>query len=113
MPSTEKPDAIALLKADHRKVEELFAAFESAKGDGRKKAEAWQKLWGGYLLADPGAAQRFGELNDDQRKQVVDEFYRQADQRWKDALTVEVTPQRTEKRTRQFMIEPGVAPVSR
>jgi hypothetical protein len=42
MPSTEKPDAIALLKADHRKVEELFAAFESAKGDGRKKALAEQ-----------------------------------------------------------------------
>jgi hemerythrin superfamily protein len=37
-----KKDAIALLKADHRKVEELFAAFESAKGDGRKKALAEQ-----------------------------------------------------------------------
>lgn len=31
-----KQDAIALLKADHRKVEELFEAFEGAKGDGRK-----------------------------------------------------------------------------
>jgi len=30
-------DAIALLKADHRHVEELFAAFEKAKGDGRKE----------------------------------------------------------------------------
>ena len=30
-------DAIALLKADHRKVEQLFAAFEGAKGDGRKE----------------------------------------------------------------------------
>lgn len=36
------PDAIALLKADHRKVEELFASFEAAKGDGRKKALAEQ-----------------------------------------------------------------------
>lgn len=32
-----KQDAIALLKADHRKVEELFEAFEGAKGDGRKQ----------------------------------------------------------------------------
>jgi Hemerythrin HHE cation binding domain len=30
-------DAIALLKADHRKVEQLFASFESASGDGRKE----------------------------------------------------------------------------
>jgi hypothetical protein len=42
MPQAEKPDAIALLKADHRKVEELFASFEAAKGDGRKKALAEQ-----------------------------------------------------------------------
>ena len=34
------PDAVALLKADHRKVEDLFAKFEAAKGDGRKKALA-------------------------------------------------------------------------
>jgi hypothetical protein len=33
-----KQDAIALLKADHRKVEELFAAFEKAKNAGRKQA---------------------------------------------------------------------------
>jgi len=33
-------DAVALLKADHRKVEDLFAKFEAAKGDGRKKALA-------------------------------------------------------------------------
>ena len=37
-----KPDAVALLKADHRKVEELFASFEKAKGDGRKQALAEQ-----------------------------------------------------------------------
>lgn len=37
-----KNDAIALLKADHRKVEELFDAFEAARGDGRKKALAEQ-----------------------------------------------------------------------
>ncbi|MET0274194.1 MAG: hemerythrin domain-containing protein, partial [Phenylobacterium sp.] len=36
----DMPDAIALLKADHRKVEELFAAYEAAKGDGKKKAIA-------------------------------------------------------------------------
>jgi hemerythrin superfamily protein len=37
-----KLDAIALLKADHRKVEELFASFEGAKGDGKKKSLAEQ-----------------------------------------------------------------------
>lgn len=42
MAADAKPDAIALLKADHRKVEELFASFEAAKGDGRKKALAEQ-----------------------------------------------------------------------
>ena len=42
MADAETPDAIALLKADHRKVEELFANFEEAKGDGRKKALAEQ-----------------------------------------------------------------------
>jgi hemerythrin superfamily protein len=30
-------DAVALLKADHREVEELFAQFEKAKGGGRKQ----------------------------------------------------------------------------
>jgi hemerythrin superfamily protein len=30
-------DAVALLKADHRKVEELFAKYESARGADRKK----------------------------------------------------------------------------
>ena len=39
MPET-KQDAIALLKADHRTVEELFAKFEKASGDGRKQALA-------------------------------------------------------------------------
>lgn len=33
----EDMDAIALLKADHRKVEELFAAYENAKGADRKQ----------------------------------------------------------------------------
>lgn len=37
MASTKSQDAIALLKADHRKVEELFEQFEKAKGDGRKE----------------------------------------------------------------------------
>jgi hypothetical protein len=35
-----KKDAIALLKADHRKVEELFEKFEKARGADRKKALA-------------------------------------------------------------------------
>src|SRR4029077_13063911 len=39
---TAKLDAVALLKADHRKVEELFAKFEAAKGEGRKRALAEQ-----------------------------------------------------------------------
>ncbi len=38
--ATAKKDAIALLKADHRKVEELFEKFEKAKGTERKKALA-------------------------------------------------------------------------
>ena len=42
MASFEKPDAVAQLKADHRMVEDLFAKFEAAKGDGRKKALAEQ-----------------------------------------------------------------------
>jgi hypothetical protein len=42
MATPEKPDAIALLKADHRKVEDLFAAFEKASGDGRKQKLAEQ-----------------------------------------------------------------------
>ena len=32
------PDAIALLKADHRKVEELFDDFEKATGSAKKAA---------------------------------------------------------------------------
>jgi hypothetical protein len=35
-------DAIALLKADHRKVEDLFEQFEKASGGGRKKSLAQQ-----------------------------------------------------------------------
>jgi hypothetical protein len=34
--ATSKPDAIALLKADHRKVETLFEDFEKARGEARK-----------------------------------------------------------------------------
>ena len=37
-----KKDAIALLKQDHRTVEELFAQFEKASGDGRKQKLAEQ-----------------------------------------------------------------------
>ena len=33
----DKMDAVALLKADHRKVEELFASYENAKGEGKKR----------------------------------------------------------------------------
>ena len=42
MTAAKTIDAIALLKADHRTVEELFANFVAAKGDGRKKALAEQ-----------------------------------------------------------------------
>jgi hemerythrin superfamily protein len=38
MPSQNHFDAIALLKADHRKVEDLFAEFEAAKGAAKKQA---------------------------------------------------------------------------
>ena len=38
----ETKDAIALLKADHREVEELFEKFEKASGDGRKEKLARQ-----------------------------------------------------------------------
>lgn len=38
----DAPDAVALLKADHRKVEDLFEKFENAKGDGAKKKLAEQ-----------------------------------------------------------------------
>jgi hypothetical protein len=37
MPTREKPDAIALLKEDHRKVEELFEKFEKARDADRKQ----------------------------------------------------------------------------
>ena len=42
MPETRTPDAIALLKQDHREVEDLFAQFEKASGDGRKQKLAEQ-----------------------------------------------------------------------
>ena len=37
MADAKPQDAIALLKADHRKVEDLFEQFEKASGDGRKR----------------------------------------------------------------------------
>jgi hypothetical protein len=37
MAGTKSQDAIALLKEDHRKVEDLFEQFEKASGDGRKE----------------------------------------------------------------------------
>ena len=40
MAESNSQDAIALLKADHRAVEELFEKFEKASGDGRKQALA-------------------------------------------------------------------------
>jgi hypothetical protein len=42
MAQQEFTDAIALLKADHRTVEELFAKFENASGDGKKQRLAEQ-----------------------------------------------------------------------
>ena len=40
MPRKATPDAIALLKEDHRKVEGLFEKFEKARDEDRKKALA-------------------------------------------------------------------------
>ena len=42
MVGTKTQDAIALLKQDHREVEDLFAQFEKASGDGRKQKLAEQ-----------------------------------------------------------------------
>ena len=42
MPESKQQDAIALLKQDHRTVEELFAQFEKASGEGRKQKLAQQ-----------------------------------------------------------------------
>lgn len=42
MASPKSPDAVALLKQDHRTVEELFAQFEKVSGDGRKEKIARQ-----------------------------------------------------------------------
>ena len=42
MAETKAKDAVALLKQDHRTVEELFAQFEKARGDGRKQKLATQ-----------------------------------------------------------------------
>ena len=36
MPSRDTPDAIALLKEDHRKVEDLFEKVEKARDDERR-----------------------------------------------------------------------------
>lgn len=40
MAQAQTPDAVALLKADHRKVEELFEQFEKARSKDRKQALA-------------------------------------------------------------------------
>ncbi len=42
MPQQEFTDAIALLKADHRAVADLFEKFEAASGDGKKQQIAEQ-----------------------------------------------------------------------
>ena len=42
MAQAEKMDAVALLKADHRKVEDLFAKFEKATAAGQKQRLAEQ-----------------------------------------------------------------------
>ena len=42
MADTKTLDAIALLKQDHREVEDLFEQFENAKGEGRKQKLAKQ-----------------------------------------------------------------------
>lgn len=43
MPTKQKPDAIALLKEDHRKVEKLFENFEKAR-DGKRKQALVQEI---------------------------------------------------------------------
>jgi hypothetical protein len=43
MATKQQPDAIALLKADHRKVEDLFEKFESAR-NADKKAQLAQQI---------------------------------------------------------------------
>jgi len=40
MAESKAKDAVALLKEDHRTVEDLFAQFEKARGEGRKQALA-------------------------------------------------------------------------
>ena len=47
MPRRTKPDAIALIKEDHRKVEKLFGSFEKARDEDRKKALAREISGGG------------------------------------------------------------------
>jgi hypothetical protein len=42
MTEARSKDAIALLKTDHREVEELFEQFEKARGEGRKEKLALQ-----------------------------------------------------------------------
>src|SRR5919107_1763282 len=42
MADTKTQDAVALLKQDHRTVEDLFEQFEKASGDGRKQKLAEQ-----------------------------------------------------------------------
>lgn len=42
MPESTPKDAVALLKEDHRTVEELFAQFEKASGEGRKQKLAME-----------------------------------------------------------------------
>ncbi len=42
MAETKTQDAVALLKEDHRTVEDLFGQFEKASGDGRKEKIAKQ-----------------------------------------------------------------------
>ncbi|MCH8616535.1 hemerythrin domain-containing protein [Sphingomonas sp. SM33] len=42
MPDYKPKDAIALLKADHRSVEDLFEQFEKSSGDGKKQKLALQ-----------------------------------------------------------------------
>jgi len=42
MPAEKDMDAVALLKADHRKVEGLFEKFEASKGESAKQKLAQQ-----------------------------------------------------------------------
>jgi hypothetical protein len=53
-------DAIALLRADHRRIEDLFAEFEAAKGAAKKQAlvEKIRAELSGHTVIEEGISTR-------------------------------------------------------